>query len=171
DRIRRLAARRSRIAAQEPSDHARRVVGGKAQAGRSRGYRYGDRCPERGRTTRHAAFRRQAVGARYVRRRVRNHAAPSAPPAPAGGGLTMPRMSMIEAIRDAIDVSMGRDDNVVIFGEDVGYFGGVFRCPQGLQQKYGKERAFDTPISELGIVGTAIGMAAYGLRPCVEVQF
>ncbi|HEU4987697.1 MAG TPA: alpha-ketoacid dehydrogenase subunit beta, partial [Rhizobiaceae bacterium] len=83
----------------------------------------------------------------------------------------MPRMSMIEAIRDAIDVSMGRDDNVVIFGEDVGYFGGVFRCTQGLQQKYGKERAFDTPISELGIVGTAIGMAAYGLRPCVEVQF
>ncbi|TWH01237.1 2-oxoisovalerate dehydrogenase E1 component beta subunit [Mesorhizobium sp. J18] len=83
----------------------------------------------------------------------------------------MPRMSMIEAIRDALDVSMGRDDNVVIFGEDVGYFGGVFRCTQGLQQKYGKERAFDTPISELGIVGTAIGMAAYGLRPCVEVQF
>jgi len=80
-------------------------------------------------------------------------------------------MSMIEAIRDAMDVAMSRDENVVIFGEDVGYFGGVFRCTQGLQQKYGKHRAFDTPISELGIVGTAIGMAAYGLRPCVEVQF
>jgi len=78
---------------------------------------------------------------------------------------------MIEAIRDAMDVSMGRDDNVVVFGEDVGFFGGVFRCTQGLQQKYGTSRCFDTPISELGIVGVAIGMAAYGLRPCVEIQF
>ena len=83
----------------------------------------------------------------------------------------MPKMTMIEAIRSAMDVSMARDDNVVVFGEDVGYFGGVFRCTQGLQQKYGKRRCFDTPISELGIVGAAVGMAAYGLRPCVEVQF
>jgi 2-oxoisovalerate dehydrogenase E1 component beta subunit len=83
----------------------------------------------------------------------------------------MPKMTMIEAIRSAMDVSMARDDNVVVFGEDVGYFGGVFRCTQGLQQKYGRSRCFDTPISELGIVGAAIGMAAYGLRPCVEVQF
>ena len=60
---------------------------------------------------------------------------------------------MIEAIRGAMDVSMERDDNVVVFGEDVGYFGGVFRCTQGLQQKYGKHRCFDAPISELGIVG------------------
>ncbi len=83
----------------------------------------------------------------------------------------MPRRTMIEAIRDAMDVMMGRDDNVVVFGEDVGYFGGVFRASQGLQAKYGKSRCFDTPISELGIVGAAIGMAAYGLRPCVEIQF
>ncbi len=83
----------------------------------------------------------------------------------------MARMTMIEAIRDALDVSMARDADVVVFGEDVGYFGGVFRCTQGLQQKYGHDRCFDTPINELGIVGTAIGMAAYGLRPCVEVQF
>ena len=83
----------------------------------------------------------------------------------------MPRMTMIEAIRDALDVMMGRDDRVVVYGEDVGYFGGVFRCPQGLQQKYGRTRCFDAPISESGIVGTAIGMAAYGLRPCVEIQF
>src|SRR5436305_6384038 len=83
----------------------------------------------------------------------------------------MPRKTMIEAIRDAMDVMMGRDDNVVVFGEDVGYFGGVFRATQGLQAKYEKARCFDTPISELGIVGSAIGMAAYGLRPCVEVQF
>jgi 2-oxoisovalerate dehydrogenase E1 component beta subunit len=78
---------------------------------------------------------------------------------------------MVEAIRDAMDVSMQRDDNVVVFGEDVGYFGGVFRCTQGLQQKFGTSRCFDTPISELGIVGVAVGMAAYGLRPCIEIQF
>jgi 2-oxoisovalerate dehydrogenase E1 component beta subunit len=83
----------------------------------------------------------------------------------------MPRKTMIEAIRDAMDISMGRDENVVVFGEDVGYFGGVFRCTQGLQQKYGASRCFDAPISELGIVGAAVGMAAYGLRPCVEIQF
>ena len=83
----------------------------------------------------------------------------------------MPRKSMIEAIRDALDISMGRDENVVVFGEDVGYFGGVFRCTQGLQQKYGSNRCFDAPINESGIIGAAIGMAAYGLRPCVEIQF
>src|SRR6266481_511752 len=83
----------------------------------------------------------------------------------------MPRKTMIEAIRDAMDVMMGRDDNVVVFGEDVGFFGGVFRATQGLQVKYGKSRCFDAPISELGIVGAAVGMAAYGLRPCVEIQF
>src|SRR3954469_23181209 len=94
----------------------------------------------------------------------------------------MARRTMIEAIRDAMAVTMERDDNVVVFGEDVGYFGGVFgedvgyfggvfRCTQGLQQRFGKSRCFDTPISELGIVGTAIGMAAYGMRPCVEIQF
>jgi 2-oxoisovalerate dehydrogenase E1 component beta subunit len=83
----------------------------------------------------------------------------------------MPRKTMVEAIRDAMDVCMKRDDNVVVFGEDVGYFGGVFRCTQGLQQKYGSNRVFDTPINESGIVGAAVGMAAYGLRPCVEVQF
>jgi 2-oxoisovalerate dehydrogenase E1 component beta subunit len=83
----------------------------------------------------------------------------------------MPRKAMIEAIREAMDVMMGRDDNVVVFGEDVGFFGGVFRATQGLQAKYGTNRCFDTPISELGIVGAAVGMAAYGLRPCVEIQF
>jgi len=83
----------------------------------------------------------------------------------------MPRKTMVEAIRDAMDVCMQRDDNVVVFGEDVGYFGGVFRCTQGLQQKFGPSRCFDAPISESGIVGAAVGMAAYGLRPCVEIQF
>lgn len=85
--------------------------------------------------------------------------------------MIMVRSTMIEAIRSAMDVAMERDDKVVVFGEDVGYFGGVFRCTQGLQKKYGKQRCFDTPISESGIVGAAIGMAAYGLRPCIEIQF
>jgi 2-oxoisovalerate dehydrogenase E1 component beta subunit len=66
---------------------------------------------------------------------------------------------------------MERDEKVVVFGEDVGYFGGVFRCTKGLQEKFGRNRCFDAPINESGIVGTAIGMAAYGLRPCIEIQF
>jgi 2-oxoisovalerate dehydrogenase E1 component beta subunit len=80
-------------------------------------------------------------------------------------------MSMIEAINDALDVMMGRDDTVVVMGEDVGYFGGVFRATAGLQAKYGKTRVFDTPISECGIIGVAVGMGAYGLRPVPEIQF
>ena len=83
----------------------------------------------------------------------------------------MADMSMIDALRDAMDVCLGKDDDVVVFGEDVGYFGGVFRCTAGLQQKYGSQRVFDSPINESGIVGVGVGMAAYGLRPCVEVQF
>lgn len=83
----------------------------------------------------------------------------------------MPRMTMIEAIRDAMDVMMARDDRVVVFGQDVGFFGGVFRCTDGLQKKYGTSRCFDTPISETGIVGVAVGMGAYGLRPIAEIQF
>jgi 2-oxoisovalerate dehydrogenase E1 component beta subunit len=78
---------------------------------------------------------------------------------------------MIEAIRDAMDVMMARDPRVVVFGEDVGFFGGVFRCTEGLQRKYGPSRCFDTPISESGIVGVAVGMGAYGLRPVAEIQF
>lgn len=80
-------------------------------------------------------------------------------------------MTMIQALRSAMDVMLERDDNVVIFGQDVGYFGGVFRCTEGLQTKYGTSRVFDAPISESGIVGAAIGMGAYGLRPVVEIQF
>jgi 2-oxoisovalerate dehydrogenase E1 component beta subunit len=83
----------------------------------------------------------------------------------------MPRRTMVEAIRDAMDVMMARDGKVVVFGEDVGYYGGVFRCTEGLQRKYGLSRCFDTPISESGIVGVAVGMAAYGLRPVAEIQF
>ncbi|RAI61067.1 alpha-ketoacid dehydrogenase subunit beta [Roseicella frigidaeris] len=83
----------------------------------------------------------------------------------------MPRRTMVEAIRDALDVMMARDPRVVVFGEDVGYFGGVFRCTEGLQRKYGASRCFDAPISETGIIGVAVGMGAYGLRPVAEIQF
>lgn len=83
----------------------------------------------------------------------------------------MPQMTMIEAIRDAHAVMMSLNPDVVVFGQDVGYFGGVFRCTKGLQEKFGPDRCFDAPISENGIVGAAVGMAAYGLRPCVEIQF
>src|SRR5689334_4480239 len=85
--------------------------------------------------------------------------------------MTTTTMTMIQALRSAMDVMLERDDNVVVFGQDVGYFGGVFRCTEGLQAKYGTSRVFDAPISESGIVGTAVGMGAYGLRPVVEIQF
>ncbi|MBK9587556.1 MAG: alpha-ketoacid dehydrogenase subunit beta [Sphingomonadales bacterium] len=80
-------------------------------------------------------------------------------------------MNMIEAINDALSVAMERDLDVTVLGEDVGYFGGVFRATAGLQKTYGKTRVFDTPITECGIVGVAVGMAAYGLRPVPEIQF
>lgn len=83
----------------------------------------------------------------------------------------MPAMNMIQALNSALDVMLARDPNVLIFGEDVGYFGGVFRVTDGLQKKHGLTRCFDTPIGEAGIVGAAIGMGAYGLRPVVEIQF
>lgn len=83
----------------------------------------------------------------------------------------MPTMNMIQALNSAMDVMMARDPNVVVFGQDAGYFGGVFRVTDGLQQKYGAARCFDTPIAEGGIVAAAIGMGANGLRPVVEIQF
>ncbi len=83
----------------------------------------------------------------------------------------MATMNMIEAINDAMDVALERDKDVTVLGEDVGFFGGVFRATAGLQKKYGKTRVFDTPITECGIVGVAVGMAAYGLRPVPEIQF
>jgi 2-oxoisovalerate dehydrogenase E1 component beta subunit len=81
------------------------------------------------------------------------------------------RITMIEAINEALDLMLARDPDVVVFGEDVGYFGGVFRATAGLQKKYGKIRVFDTPINECGIIGVAVGMGAYGLRPVPEIQF
>ena len=81
------------------------------------------------------------------------------------------RMNMIEAINSALDVMLSRDPDVVLMGEDIGYFGGVFRATAGLQAKHGNTRVFDTPISECGIIGAGVGMAAYGLRPVPEIQF
>jgi len=83
----------------------------------------------------------------------------------------MTQMNMIEAIRSAHDVMMDRDPSVVVLGEDVGYFGGVFRCTDGLQRKYGQHRVIDAPIAEGGIIGAAIGMGVNGLRPIAEIQF
>jgi len=80
-------------------------------------------------------------------------------------------MNMIQALNSAHKVMMERDPTTVVLGEDVGYFGGVFRVTEGLQKAYGKSRAFDAPISETGIVAVAIGMAAYGLKPIAEIQF
>jgi 2-oxoisovalerate dehydrogenase E1 component beta subunit len=83
----------------------------------------------------------------------------------------MPAMSMVQAVNSAMDVMLARDPDVLIFGEDVGFYGGVFRATEGLQRKYGEERVFDAPIAEGGMLATAIGMGAYGLRPIVEIQF
>jgi 2-oxoisovalerate dehydrogenase E1 component beta subunit len=83
----------------------------------------------------------------------------------------MPQMNMVQAINDALRVGMRRDDRVVILGEDVGRVGGVFRVTQGLFDEFGEDRVIDTPLSEGGIVGCAIGMALYGLVPVPEIQF
>ena len=83
----------------------------------------------------------------------------------------MPRWTMVEAIHNALSQELARDPRVLIFGEDVGKNGGVFRVTDGLQARFGEERVFDTPLAESGIVGTAVGMAAYGLRPVAEIQF
>jgi 2-oxoisovalerate dehydrogenase E1 component beta subunit len=83
----------------------------------------------------------------------------------------MPSMAMNAAVRSAMEEMLDRDESVVVMGEDVGWFGGVFRCTDGLQQRFGEHRVIDTPIAEGGIVGAAIGMGVYGLRPVTEIQF
>jgi pyruvate dehydrogenase E1 component beta subunit len=83
----------------------------------------------------------------------------------------MPTMNIIEAVRDALRTQMRADKRVVVLGEDVGKFGGVFRATSGLHEEFGADRVIDTPLAENGIIGTAIGMALYGLRPVPEIQF
>ena len=80
-------------------------------------------------------------------------------------------MHMIQAVNSALDCALDKDESVILFGEDVGYFGGVFRASDGLQAKYGAHRVFDTPLAEGGIAGIAIGMGMNGLRPVAEIQF
>lgn len=81
------------------------------------------------------------------------------------------QMTMIEAINQALTLEMERDQRVVIFGQDIGMNGGVFRVTEHLQEKFGEQRVFDTPLAESGIIGTAVGMSVYGLRPVAEIQF
>src|ERR1041384_615408 len=83
----------------------------------------------------------------------------------------MPQMNMVQAINDVLRTAMRDDSRVVILGEDVGRVGGVFRVTAGLFDEFGDDRVIDTPLSEGGIVGTAIGMAMYGMRPVPEIQF
>lgn len=83
----------------------------------------------------------------------------------------MANMTMIEAIRDAMRVEMKRDESIMLFGEDVGKVGGVFRATEGLQEEFGEERVFDTPLAESGIGGLAIGLGVQGFRPIAEIQF
>lgn len=83
----------------------------------------------------------------------------------------MPQMTMVQAIQDALRVALREDPRVVVMGEDVGRNGGVFRVTEGLQAEFGAERVTDTPLAENGIVGGAIGMALYGMRPVAEIQF
>lgn len=83
----------------------------------------------------------------------------------------MAKMTMVQAINLALEQEMGKDDRVIVLGEDVGVDGGVFRVTEGLLDKYGEERVIDTPLAEAGIVGQSVGMAIYGLKPVAEIQF
>jgi len=80
-------------------------------------------------------------------------------------------LTLVQAVRDGLRDEMAEDDDVLVMGEDVGKNGGVFRATEGLYDEFGEERVIDTPLAESGIVGTAIGMAAYGLKPVPEIQF
>jgi len=83
----------------------------------------------------------------------------------------MTQRNVIEAINDALTLAMSADERVLVLGEDVGRNGGVFRATDGLIERFGEERVVDTPLAEAGIVGTSIGLAAYGMRPVAEIQF
>ncbi|MCL6641568.1 MAG: hypothetical protein K6T92_09395 [Candidatus Rokubacteria bacterium] len=83
----------------------------------------------------------------------------------------MPEMTMVQAIRSAMEHELERDPLVLVLGEDVGRNGGVFRATEGLQARFGPQRVVDTPLAELGIIGTAVGLAASGLAPVAEIQF
>jgi pyruvate dehydrogenase E1 component beta subunit len=84
---------------------------------------------------------------------------------------TTQNLTLVQAVRDGLYTEMQRDDDVLVMGEDVGKNGGVFRATEGLYDEFGEDRVIDTPLAESGIIGTAIGMAAYGLKPVPEIQF
>lgn len=83
----------------------------------------------------------------------------------------MPNLTLVQAVNDALHVAMRQSEDVLVLGEDVGLNGGVFRATEGLYEKFGSERVIDTPLAESGIVGMAVGMALYGLKPIPEIQF
>lgn len=83
----------------------------------------------------------------------------------------MATLNLVQAINQALSQALAEDDRVLVFGEDVAADGGVFRATEGLHAQFGAERVFDTPLAESGIVGLAVGLAAYGLRPVAEIQF
>ena len=80
-------------------------------------------------------------------------------------------MNLVQAINDAMDIKLKEDKSIVVYGEDVGVEGGVFRVTEGLQEKHGADRVFDSPLAESGIAGTALGMAISGMKPIIEMQF
>ncbi|KQX05054.1 MULTISPECIES: alpha-ketoacid dehydrogenase subunit beta [unclassified Leifsonia] len=90
---------------------------------------------------------------------------------PAAASATRETMSMAAAVNRALSDAMADDDSVLVFGEDVGALGGVFRVTDGLTARFGERRCFDTPLAEAGIMGMAVGMAMNGMRPVVEMQF
>ncbi len=83
----------------------------------------------------------------------------------------MAKLNIVEALNQALDQALARDERIILLGEDIGKDGGVFRVTDGLQKKYGPERVIDTPLSESGIVGTSIGLAINGMHPIAEIQF
>src|SRR5947209_19945422 len=80
-------------------------------------------------------------------------------------------MTMIEALNHSLTLELERDKRVVVFGQEIGVNGGVFRVTEHLQEKFGEQRVFDTPLSESAIIGSEVGMSVYGMRPIAEIQF
>src|SRR3954467_8169780 len=171
-----MAARRSGRASEAAPRRPRRVGRRTPLRPPGRARRRGPRGAEGGGTAGHAPVRSLSGHSLDVRGGVRRASLASSRAAGrgrrrGGGEARMSVMNMIQALNSAHKVMMARDPATVVLGEDVGYFGGVFRVTEGLQREYGKQRCFDSPISENGIVAVAIGMAAYGLKPVAEIQF
>ncbi len=162
-------------AAQAASDQTWRVVGGAPSRARPPNSRRWSARAGRRQCVRHAERGAEARRRSDVRGCIQGNAGASATAARADArraGLSrMANMNMIQALNSAMDVMLGRDPSVVLMGEDIGYFGGVFRATEGLQRKYGEHRVLDTPIAEGGIIAAAIGMSVNGLRPVAEIQF